>query len=80
MYAVVFTYSFDQDCAVYLFQGEQSAKEFLKESFDEELRIEVEENGLHPFHPFSLLSDDGWFGKISDNADTAYYHVARVYE
>ena len=77
MYAVVFTYSFSQDCAVYLFEMEQAAKDFLKENFDEEVRIEVQEN---KHSPYAYLSDDGWYGEIIDNGDSAYYHIARVYE
>lgn len=77
MYAVVFTYSFEQDCFVYLFHTEQAAKDFLKENFDEEVRIEVEENERQPHF---YLAEDGWYGEITDNEDTIYYHIAKVYE
>ena len=83
MYAVVFTYSFDQDCAVYLFQTEAEAKRFLRDNYDEELRIEREENGLSPS---GSISDDGWYAVITtDNDDGSdpcviYFHIAHVYE
>ena len=55
-YAVIFTYSFDGDVAVYLFQDELSAKKFLRDSYEEELRIDKEENGLEVY---GEISDDG---------------------
>ena len=44
MCAVVFTYSFDTDAQVFLFLDEIEAKQFLKSCFEEEYRIEFEEN------------------------------------
>lgn len=44
MYAVIFTYSFDPDAQVFLFRSEEKAKNFLKESFEQEYRVELDEN------------------------------------
>ena len=47
-YAVVFTYSFDADAAVYLVDTVLEAREFLFKSYKEELRIELLElRGLY---------------------------------
>lgn len=43
MYAVLFTYNFDEDSSVVLFDDEEEAKDFLYDSFDEERRIEMDE-------------------------------------
>lgn len=77
MYAVVFTYSFDQDCAVYLFQTEAEAKQFLQDNYIEELRVEREENGQRPS---AKIADDGWYAEIRNGSDTIFYHIAHVYE
>ena len=42
---LVIHYSFDSDVPVYLFDSEEDAKKELKRQFDEELRIQTEENG-----------------------------------
>lgn len=43
-FAVVFTYSFDCDSSVYLFDTQEEAIKFMTESYKEELRIDKEEN------------------------------------
>lgn len=60
-YAVIFTYSFDDEVAVYLFETEEEAKNFLESSYKEELRIDIEENG---WHSEGTISEDGWYAKI----------------
>lgn len=42
---LVIHYSFDSEVPVYLFDSEEDAKKELKRQFDEELRIQTEENG-----------------------------------
>ena len=74
-YAVVFTYSFDDDCAVYLFQNLELAKEFLKSNLEEELRIELE-NGDRPTW---RISEDGWTAEINNNGGRIFYHIGPVY-
>jgi hypothetical protein len=43
-YALVTHYSFDETTPVWLFTSEDKAKTELKSQFDEEIRIEIEEN------------------------------------
>ena len=62
-YAVIFTYSFDDEVAVYLFETEEEAKKFLKDSFSEELRIDTEEN---EWNSEGTISEDGWYAKIEN--------------
>lgn len=65
-YAVIFTYSFDAEVSVYLFKTEDEAKEFLRKSFEEEVRIDTEENG---WECENEISTDGWYAKITNNFD-----------
>lgn len=67
-YAVIFTYSFDGDVAVYLFATEEEAKKFLRDSYQEELRIDQEENG---WSSVGEISEDGWYAKIQVEFDDA---------
>ena len=62
-YAVIFTYSFDNEVAVYLFETEEEAKDFLKSSYKEELRIDIEEN---EWHSEGIISKDGWYATIEN--------------
>lgn len=61
-YAVIFTYSFDGETSVYLFADEKSAKKFLCDSYNEELRIDSKENGCDVA---GEISADGWYAKIT---------------
>ena len=77
-FAVVFTYSFDQDCAVYLFDTEADAVRFLRDNYEEELRIEREENDQDPV---AYIETDGWYAEITGNDGcSCYYHVANIYK
>ena len=62
-YAVIFTYSFDDEVAVYLFETEEEAKNFLESSYKEELRIDTEEN---EWNSEGTISKDGWYAKIEN--------------
>ena len=62
-YAVVITYSFDDEVAVYLFADEEAAKKMLRESYENEVRIDTEENG---WDVDAVIRDDGWYAKITD--------------
>lgn len=80
-YAVVFTYSFDTDAAVYLFDTIDAAKEFMLKSYKEELRIDKEENY---WSSKGYIQEDGMYAKIAsyfqgeDNGVTGF-HIANVY-
>lgn len=81
-YAVVFTYSFDCDAAVYLFDTFEKAVQFLEDSYNEELRIDIEENG---WDSKGFISDDKTYAKIIntfshiDQRDITEFHLANVY-
>ena len=62
-YVVVITYSFDDEVAVYLFADEEAAKKMLRESYENEVRIDTEENG---WDVDAVIRDDGWYAKITD--------------
>ena len=79
-YAVIFRYTFDPDTAVYLFETEEEAKEFMREAYEEEVRIDTEENGWNVEH---AMLDDGSHAYINDrfddHDDTTFMEVAHVY-
>lgn len=79
-YVVVFNYSFDNESAAYLFGTEGKAKQFLHESFQEEVRIETEENGLEVD---AEESDDLSYASITTYCDgmedSTEIRVAKIY-
>ena len=79
-YAVIFTYSFDDDVTVYLFETEEKAKEFLSSSYKEELRIDQEENG---WDTIGEISDGGWFARITTvfegHEDVTEMRIGNIY-
>ena len=80
-YAVIFTYSFDNDCPVFLFETEEEAKKFLRKSYEEEVRIDTEENG---WDCHGYIEDDGWFAKIfncfTDRTDVTEFRIGKIYQ
>ena len=80
-FAVVCSYSFDNDTAVYLFTNENEAKLFLKDNFEQEIKIDVEENG---YDTESFISSDGWYAKIinhfADHDNVTEFRIGRVYQ
>ena len=79
-YAVIFTYSFDDDVAVYLFDDEDKAKKFLADNYYEELRIDTKEN---EFDVDAVISDDGRYAEIvshfDDHDDVTKFRIGNVY-
>ena len=79
-YAVVFTYSFDADAAVYLFDTVLEAREFWFKSYKEELRTDTEENG---WSSEGYIQEDGMYAKITnhfqDGDDVTEFHIANIY-
>lgn len=79
-YAVIFTYSFDPDAAVYLFDTFEEAAEFLAKSFEEELRIDLEEN---KWNSVGSISEEHDYAKITttfyDHEDMTEFHLGNVY-
>lgn len=82
-YAVIFSYSFDGDVAVYLFETEEEAVAFLRSSYEEELRMDIEESG---WISSGEISDDGWYAKIETasmgcmGVDITEFRIGNVYE
>lgn len=80
-YAVIFTYSFDGECVVYLFQTEEESITFLRDSFNEEVRIDKEENC---WDVVSEISEDGRYAKITncfeDRDDITEMRVGNIYQ
>lgn len=80
-YAVVFTYSFDTDSAVYLFDTEEKAIDYMMKSLEEELRIDQEENG---WDSEGYVTEDKMYAKIithyTSGDDVTEMHIANVYE
>lgn len=79
-FAVVFTYSFDTDSAVYLFDTEEEAIDYMMKSLAEELRIDTEENG---WSSEGYIQEDGMYAKITnhfqDGDDVTEFHIANIY-
>ena len=77
-YAVVFTYNFDTASEITLFDDYDKAKQFLKESYEEELMIESEGNGWEDELEF-YIDDDGHYAEIKhyvrDGADICEYRL-----
>lgn len=80
-FAVVFTYSFDCDCAVYPVDTQDEAIKFMTESYEEELRIDKEEN---KWDTEGYIAEDKMYAKIvnhfADGDDVTEFHVANVYD
>lgn len=80
-YAVVFTYSFDTDSAVYLFDTQEEAIDYMMKSFEEELRIDQEENG---WNSEGHVAEDKMYAEIithyPSGDSVTEMHIANVYE
>ena len=80
MYAVIFSYNFDDDVAVYLYETEEEAIRHLREHILEEFRIDTEEDGLSSEYE---INDDGRYGLITthffDHDDVTEVRVGQVY-
>lgn len=79
-YAVVFTYSFDSETPIYLFETEEEAIKFLRDSFKEEVRIDTEEN---EWICESEIDPDGRYAKITNHFyngdDITEFHLGQIY-
>lgn len=79
-YAVIFDYSFDGEVVVYLFGTYEEAQAFLKTNYEEEMRIDIEENGWD-CHGF--IEDDCSYARIfnrfTDRTDITTMKIGNVY-
>lgn len=80
-YAVVFTYSFDDDVAVYLFKDFESAEKFLVDNYKEELRVDAQENERLTS---SYITDDHRYAAITnhfeDHDDITEMYIGQIYD
>lgn len=66
MVAVVSTYSFDNEVVIKLCKSEEAAIAYLKQTFDEEVRIDTEECG---YKTEATIDDDGYHAVIINHFD-----------
>ena len=78
-YAVVFTYSFDDESSVYTFATEEQAMKFLDDSYAEELRIDTDENGW--YSEGEKLSENHYTitNHFDDHDDVTDFYFANIY-
>lgn len=80
--ALIITYSFDGDVAVYIHPNIESAKKELKAFYEEELRIQREEN---EWDPIGKIEEDGLYATITthsdafDEEDVIEYRIGNIY-
>ena len=79
-YAVIFRYTFDEEIVVHLFATIEEAKKFLKDCYEEEVRVDTEENG---WDTHSYFSEDGLsaaiFNRFYDRTDITYMDIGNIY-
>lgn len=79
-FAVIFTYSFDDDVAVYLFETFEAAQNYLLNSLYEEHRIDVEENGWDSYFE---TNEDKTYGRLitqfPDHDDIMEIRIGNIY-
>ena len=79
-YAVVVSYSFDDDVGVYPCKSEEAAKSLLKKLFEEEVAIDKEAgNASEP-----IMEEDGWSAQITNfrrdgSVDTTLWNIGTIY-
>lgn len=81
LYAVVITYSFDDNTPVYLFGSEAAAKRFLRASYENEFRVDREENGWDSKGWISEDSTRAWIKNyyIEDDPDVTEFYLGDLY-
>lgn len=77
---VVTTYSFDRETTVRLFVSDKEAEGYLRKTYEEELRIDREENG---YDTEGMIEDDGSYAKIinhfPDRDDITEFRIGTMY-
>ena len=78
-YIVATTYSFDTELVTAVFDTEEEAVAYLRDSYETELNIDTTENG---WDATGERSEDGWYAKItnhfSDHDDVTEFQVGSV--
>ena len=81
---VVVRYSFDTDTPVWLFDSEEEALAFLKKDFENECRIDTEENGRVIGEDMeTCINEDEGYAKIThiidgDHNDVTEWFIGRI--
>ena len=77
-YSVVFINSFDDEMPTYLFEDIESAKDFLKAAYEEEIKVQIEENECEIT---ASINGDGLSAKITtQSGGVTEYKVGTIYE
>jgi len=83
VYAVVFTYSFDHDVAVYLYKTQDEAVQHLEDYLKERFAHEATDQKTHYGISFDI-SEDGLYGTYKqhflDHIETTTVRVGTVYD
>lgn len=74
--AVIISTSYSE-ASIHLFDNMDDARRFLRNAYDEDLRIEKEENG---FDVTSYISPDNTYGTMIVNTDVTIYSIGSVYD
>ena len=73
---VIVRYSFDTDTPVWLFDSEEEALNFLKKDFENECRIDTEENGHVIGEDMeTYINEDEGYAKITNIIDKDHKDV-----
>ena len=83
MYIVVVSYSFDTEKPVWIFDTEQEAITCIKKQFEEEKRIEIEENERELGTDFNcFIDEDGYYARIEvyfgDEVDVTEWTIGDI--
>lgn len=85
MFAVVTSYSFDPDHAMHIFGSEEAAKNFMKRDYENELRIDMEENGWESEGMLDMDSGKATIKNTFPNldgsvrTDITYWEITQTY-
>jgi hypothetical protein len=82
-YAVIITYSFDDETPVVLFENREEAVEFIRKTSKREYDIDVNENGWGEITEYSI-DPDGEHARIinhfSDHDDITDWSIGTTYD
>ena len=79
---VTVTYSFDSEVAAIVFDNYEQARAYIKEDFENEKRIDVEENGYLIDEELTYCNDNMAMlaTVINGRTDTTIWTIATVYD
>ena len=81
-FAVTIAYSFDAEVRTYLFTTFAKARQFMEDSFQNELRVDQDENGLRPEHEISFCDDISGCATITNRRprgdDVTYWWLGEI--